>query len=134
MLPATLFAQVNVPEGNNVEAIVISAQAANRWQQGTLEVWLLRGKCHLVQGYDEAVCQEAVFWIDHAPAASHQRSKVIAYLEGNVGVRLVRDREPVEIRDQKWFGRFSTIRDVQISAGAVAGKPDIRCPASISAA
>ena len=114
-----------MPEGNNVDAIVISAQAANRWQQGAYEVWLLRGDCRLVQGNDVAVCQEAVFWIEHAPAGSHQRSKVIAYLEGNVGVRLIRDREPVEIHDQKWFGRFETLRDVQICAGVVAGKPDV---------
>ena len=30
----------------------------------------------------------------------------------------------MEIRDQKWFGRFYTIRDVQVQAGVVAGKPD----------
>ena len=112
LLPATLFAQVSFPEGNNVDPIVISAQAANRWQQGTYEVWLLRGDCRLVQGSDMAVCQEAVFWIDHAASASRQRTKMIAYLEGNVGVRLIRDREPVEIHDQKWFGRFFTISGV----------------------
>ena len=72
-----------------------------------------------------AVCQEAVFWIEHAAAASHRRTQVIAYLEGNVGVRLVRDREPIEIHDQKWFGRFFTIRDVQVYAGIVAGKPNV---------
>ncbi|MEI8376210.1 MAG: hypothetical protein WCJ35_25600 [Planctomycetota bacterium] len=125
LLPATLFAQVSLPEGNNVDPIVISAQAANRWQQGTYEVWLLRGDCRLVQGSDVAVCQEAMFWIDHAASASRERSKIIAYLEGNVGVRLIRDREPVEIHDQKWFGRFFTIRDVQIRAGVVAGKPNV---------
>ena len=112
-----------MPDGNNVDAIVIRAREANRWQQGTYEVWWLRGDCRLVQGSDVAVGQEAVFWIEHAAAGSHQRSKVIAYLEGNVGVRLIRDREPVKIRDQKWFGRFDTLRDVQISAGVVAGKP-----------
>ncbi|MGO9115393.1 MAG: hypothetical protein ACLP9L_39785 [Thermoguttaceae bacterium] len=124
-LPATLFAQISVPEGNNVDPIVISALAANRWEQGAYEVWLLRGNCRLVQGDDVAVCQEAVFWIDHAAAATRQRSKVIAYLEGNVGVRLIRDREPVEIHDQKWFGRFFTIHDVQVRAGVVAGKPNV---------
>ena len=78
-----------------------------------------------MQGEDVAVCQEAIFWIEHAPAGSQQRSKVIAYLEGNVGVRLIRDRQPVEIRDKKWFGRFSTVREVQVSAGIVAGKPNV---------
>ena len=31
----------------------------------------------------------------------------------------------MEIHDQKWFGRFSTIRDVQVRAGRVAGKPNV---------
>ena len=60
------LAQVNVQESNNVDPIVISAQAANRWQEGAYEVWLLRGDCRLTQGGDAAVCQEAVFWIEHA--------------------------------------------------------------------
>ena len=96
-------------------------------------MWLLRGDCRLVQGDDGAVCQEAVFWIDHAAAGSRRRSKVIAYLEGNVGVHLVRDREPVEIHDQKWFGRFSTIHDVQIAPARWRASPTC-CRASISAA
>ncbi|MGA2257013.1 MAG: hypothetical protein ABSG53_20360, partial [Thermoguttaceae bacterium] len=125
LLPTTLLAQVNVPDGNNLDLIAISAQAGNRWQEGPYEVWLLRGDCRLVQGDDVAVCQEAVFWIDHAAAASRHRSMVIAYLEGTVRLRLIRDREPVEIHDNKWFGRFFTNRDVQIRAGVVAGKPDV---------
>ena len=48
----------------------------------------------LMQGDDVAVCQEAVFWIEHAPAGSHESSKVIAYLEGNVGVHLIRNHQP----------------------------------------
>ncbi len=125
LLPAALFAQISIPEGSEADPIVIRAQAANQWQQDKYEVWLLRGDCRLLQGEDVAVCQEAVFWIEHAPAGSHERSKVIAYLEGNVGVRLVRNHQPVEIRDQKWFGRFSTVREVQVSAGIVAGKPNV---------
>ena len=125
LLPATLFAQISIPEGSDTDPIVIRAQAANQWQQDKHEVWLLRGDCRLMQGDDVAVCQEAVFWIEHAPAGSHERSKVIAYLEGNVGVHLIRNHQPVEIRDQKWFGRFSTVREVQVSAGIVAGKPNV---------
>ncbi len=125
LLPATLSAQVRLPDGNNIEPIVIKAEAANRWQEGAYEVWLLRGKCQLLQGDDWAVCQEAVIWIDHAAAASHRRTQVIAYLEGNVGVRLVPNREPIEIHDKKWFGRFFTIRDVQVYAGNVAGRPNV---------
>src|SRR5208282_1127501 len=122
LLPATLFGQIRMPDSNNIDKIVISAQAANRWQEGEYEVWLLRGECRLKQGDDWAVCQEAVFWIDHAAPASHHRSTVIAYLEGNVTVHQTLDREPLDIQDQRWFGRFFTIRDVQVAAGVVAGK------------
>ena len=124
LLPTTLFAQVDVPDGDNVAPIAISARTANRWQEGPFEVWLVRGECRLEQGQDIAVCQEAVFWIEHAAAGSHRRSKVIAYLEGNVGIRVIRDYRPVEIRDQKWLGSFETTRDVRIFPGAVGGKPD----------
>ena len=31
----------------------------------------------------------------------------------------------MEIRDQKWFGRFETLREVQVRAGIVAGKPNV---------
>ena len=126
LLPATLRADVTLPQGNNVDPIIITAQAANRWQQGTYEVWLVRGNCRFVQGPDAATCQEAVFWIDHADTATRRRAKVIAYLEGNVAVSLVRDRQRIEIHDRnKWFGRFDTIYDVRVSAGVVAGKPDV---------
>ena len=125
LLPATLRANVNLPEGNNVDTIEITAQAANVWQQGAYEVWILQGDCRLKQGDDVAVCREAVFWIDRATVPTRERSKVIAYLEGNVNVRLVRDRRPVRIRDQKWFGRFFTGRDVHVRAGLVANRPDV---------
>jgi hypothetical protein len=89
------------------------------------EVWILRGDVRFAQGDDVANCREAVFWIDHAETASRQRTKVIAYLEGDARLHLVRDGHPIEIRDQKWFGRFYTTRGVQVQAGVVAGKPNV---------
>jgi hypothetical protein len=124
MLPTTLLAGISLPESDNIEPIVISGQAANRWQEGPYEVWLLRGNCALAQGRDGATCREAVFWIEHAPPGSHQRSKVIAHLEGNVDAHLVVEHEPVAIHDSQWLGRFATIFDVRVSTGVVAGKPD----------
>ncbi len=124
MLPTTLLAGIGLPESDNIEPIVISGQAANRWQEGPYEVWLLRGNCTLAQGRDGATCREAVFWIEHAPPGSHQHSKVIAYLEGNVDAHLVVEHEPVKIQDNQWLGRFATIFEVRVSTGVVAGKPD----------
>ncbi len=125
LLPSTVFADVSLPEGNNVDPIAITAQAANRWQMDNYEVWIMRGDVRFAQGDDVANCQEAVFWIDHAETNSKRRTKVIAYLEGDVNVRLIRDRDPVQIRDKKWFARFYTLGDVQIRAGVVAGKPNV---------
>ena len=125
LLPAMLRAEVNLPDGNNSEPILITAQAANRWQMDSYEVWILRGDVRFAQGDDVANSQEAVFWIDHAETASRQRTKVIAYLEGDVRLRLLRDGQPIEIRDQKWFGRFYATREVRVQAGVVAGKPNV---------
>jgi hypothetical protein len=125
--PAALFAQLAMPASNNDAPIFITAQAANRWQQGDEEVWLLRGDCKLVQGNDAVVCREAVFWIDHAAGGPHRRTKVVAYLEGNVAMRLAQGADPVDFnfQDQKWFGRFFTSRGVQVATGVVAGKPTV---------
>ena len=66
---------------------MVSAEAANRWQQGGYEVWLLRGNCRIVQGEDSAQSNEAMLWIDHAEAISRDRSHMIAYLEGDVALQ-----------------------------------------------
>lgn len=125
LFPAALRAEVNLPEGDNSAPIVITAQAANRWQMDSYEVWILRGDVRFAQGEDVANSQEAVFWIDHAETASRKRTKVIAYLEGDARLHLLREGRPIEIRDQKWFGRFYTTREVQVQAGTVAGKPSV---------
>jgi hypothetical protein len=151
------LAQVELPEANPADPIVVSAQAANRWQQGAYEVWLLRGNCRIAQGRDAVQSSEAVLWIDRGEAsgmaatqlaggtgatgawaggtptlpgaigtpALPRRTKVIAYLEGNVALEYRRGSGPVRVADQTWFGRFFTARDVQVQAGAVAGQPDV---------
>ena len=40
---APAVAQVQLPDLNNTEPIQISAQAGNRWQDGSFEIWVLRG-------------------------------------------------------------------------------------------
>ena len=61
-------AAVSLPEASQSEPIWASADAANRWQQGSYEVWVLRGHCRIVQGTSVAQCGEAVLWIDRAGA------------------------------------------------------------------
>lgn len=124
ILVATAHAQVELPDGNQAYAITATAQAANRWQQGIYEVWLLRN-CRITQGADLAQCDEAVLWIDHADVTTQRRTVVTAYLEGNVLVQSPRQGAPSRITGGTWFGHFSTFRSVDVQAGAVAGRPDV---------
>ena len=117
-------AEIGVPQPEQGYPISISAEAANRWQQGSYEVWLLKGHCRIVQGRDVVECQEAALWIDHALPGSRQPSKVIAYLEGNVALALHR-RAAVRVTDKTWFGRFFTSGSIDIQAAVVAGRPDV---------
>ena len=121
-----MAAEVELPEPNRDRPITITAEAANHWTQGVYEVWILRGRCRIVQGSTSAAGDEAVLWIDHADVSGQRESKVIAYLEGNVSI----DQEPAgdktRLTDQTWLGRFFTGLDVQIHASQVAGQPNVR--------
>jgi hypothetical protein len=125
LLATPAQAEVGLPEFQGPDQIVVSAEAANRWQQGGYEVWVLRGNCLIVQGATTVRSQEAVLWIDHAEAVSRQRSKVIAYLEGNVTIDSRQPAKPARLADRVWFGRFFTTAHVEVHAGVVAGQPDV---------
>ena len=47
--------------------VEIRAEAANRWQLGSYEVWILRGSCELRQGPVVLQSREAVLWVDRSP-------------------------------------------------------------------
>ncbi len=113
--------------------MIISAAAANHWQVGYYEVWLLTGDCRIQQGNIEARSQQAVLWIDAAEPLSHGRNKVIAYLEGDVDIgwnkpAVGRDGVPsssTRMKDCTWFGRFETVSEVRVHAGRVSGRPAV---------
>ena len=90
-------AEIALPQPNPVEPIVIQAEHASTWTQGSYEVWLLRGDCRLIQGATSARSREAVLWIKRETDVG-KRSKVIAYLEGAVTVTL--DGRPIHTPDQ----------------------------------
>ncbi|HYW78911.1 MAG TPA: hypothetical protein VE890_05005, partial [Thermoguttaceae bacterium] len=131
MAGSAAFAEVDLPDADRAEPIEISAEAANRWQQGPYEVWLLRGNCRIQQGNSSARSAQAVLWIDHAAATSRQNSKVIAYLEGDVTIERRRADDPTAsahettLSDQTWFGRFFTAATVGVHVAAASGKPDV---------
>ena len=76
LFPAALHAEVNVPDGNNADPIMITAQAANRWQMDSMKCGSSAATAGLRRA-TRAFCQEAVFWIEHADgrvATSERRS------------------------------------------------------------
>src|SRR5690606_33082588 len=117
-------------------AIFVQARAADRWEQGAYEVWLLRGGVRLEQGDITATAEDAVLWIDRAPAYSGRPSKIIAYLEHRVAVDYGRPGEPhretgraaQSVRDETWFGRFHTNANITIDV------PQVRQEANVAAA
>ena len=127
-LAASATAQVQLPELNTAEPVVVTADSGNQWQLGSYEVWLLRGGCVIQQGGGSARSREAVLWIDRAEATEHRQHKVIAYLEGDVEITLDRRPGAGRLTDRAWLGRFHSSTDVQVRAGARAGKPEVLPP------
>ena len=129
-------ADVELPEMDPAAPVVITAQAANHWQQGEYEVWLLRGRCRIQQGAAVAQSDEAVLWIDSASPLTRERNKVIAYLEGNVVISWGEARDSgqpgsrpeqrsTRLTDRNWFGRFETAAEIRVHAARVAGRPAV---------
>jgi hypothetical protein len=113
-------APIDLPESQPAAAsIAVSAESANRWKQGTYEIWMLRGNCRIVQGADVAQSKEAVLWIDHAPATQQRPTKIIAYLEGDTTVVQGKSK----LTDRAWFGRFYTLGTVEMHVARVEGAP-----------
>ena len=133
VLASPAAAGVELSEFRGPQSVVVTAEAANRWQQGSYEVWVLRGNCRIMQGFTAVRSDEAVLWIDRAESGSQQPSKVIAYLEGRVVVQSTLGGKPVKLTDKTWLGRLFTSGDVEVRAGAIAGGPTY-CRPSISAA
>jgi hypothetical protein len=125
---ATAPAQVDLPEPNLTDPILVTAETANHWMEGSYEVWLLRGDCRIRQGMASAHSQEAVLWILRADAPGEKPSKVIAYLEGKVVLDLPKGLAKTQVYDDHWLGRFTTIAAVEVHAGTVSGRPDVLPP------
>ena len=130
MFAFTARGEVELPEPNRSDPIGISAEAANKWQSGSYDVWLLRGNCRIQQGSADTRCREAVLWIDRADGDQKPESKIIAYLEGDVELMRNSPSGPVKLQDKTWLGRFITKGEIQVyvSSGQVAGEPAVMPP------
>jgi lipopolysaccharide export system protein LptA len=120
-------AEVSLPLADPSFSITIRGHSASHWQQGSYDVWHVRGNCEIRQGQIAARAPEAVFWIDRAESYSGQMSKVIAYLEGTGGEKVVVDfgdgknplamgpRRSERLEDKTWIGRFQTAAGIAMS-------------------
>ena len=91
------------------DQIAVSADFAEGWRDGELEVYLLRGDCLLRQGEIAVTCEQMVIWRDHNnlsdPAnqnGTHER--LVVYLEKNI--RYTRDGR--SMTDNEMFVRLTT--------------------------
>ncbi len=123
VLVRTALAQVDLPQPSSLEPIVISAPKANRWTEGSYEVWVFQEGCRIQQGLSFAQGRQAVLWIDRASLLDPGRSKVIAYLEGDVVVDVRQGTARATLSEPSWMGRFYTSAAVQVQAATVEGQP-----------
>ncbi len=120
---SSAVAQVDLPDATESEPIVITAPTAHRWTEGSYEVWVFSGNCRIEQGLSFAQSREAVLWIDRATAFDSPRSKVIAYLEGDVTVDVRREKARARLIETRWMGRFFTLAAVEVHVPQVSGPP-----------
>jgi hypothetical protein len=131
LLPSLTFAEVAqepvyLARPDDGAAISIAADHAQRWQQGSYDVWHLVGHCHVNQGALDIRGPEAVLWVDHhaepstpqQPNQPPQPLKVVAYFEGTKDdlVKLANNSAAAntkeatasagELRAPEWFGRL----------------------------
>ncbi|HZL90033.1 MAG TPA: organic solvent tolerance protein OstA [Pirellulaceae bacterium] len=138
MLAAPARAEIELPLADPGFGISIRGDDASHWQQGSYEVWHVRGNCEIRQGQIAARAPEAIFWIDRAESFSGQMSKIIAYLEGSSTERVAVDfgggknpqslgpRRTQRLEDRAWLGRFHTTAGIQMSVPVSSGQSPVR--------
>ena len=112
-----------MPVPDAAAPITIDGESAEHWQQGAVEAWVIQRGVIRQDGFT-ARADEAVLWIDRAPQASQEDSRVTVYLEGSAAVDFGRAGQvhantgaaAQSIRDHSWFGRLTTHGGVDVRA------------------
>ncbi len=116
---------VELAPASPFEPIQFGADEALRWEQGSYEVWVLRGRCFIQQGTRATESREAVLWVKRASQLDAEDNLVIAYLEGDVRIVDGSQEKPTEIRDARWYGEFNSVLPLGIRAPAPGGQPSV---------
>jgi len=115
------------------DPIVVAADAASHWRQGSYDVWWLRGNCSIDQGGTHARSREAVLWVLAQTLPEQPPTKVVAYLEGAVSIEY-QQRDAAAgaggppsglVTDKSWFGRFQSTA-LQMRLPHAAAEPRVK--------
>ena len=132
VLATPVLAEVQLPVADLFAPIRVAGQQAARWQQGAVEIWVVR-QCVIRQGDLTARGDEAVLWVDRGSALSGKESRVTLYLEGSAAVDFGRGGQvnpgtnlaAQSIRDHSWFGHLVAQASVDIQVRDVVSDPDV---------
>ncbi|MEX0937072.1 MAG: organic solvent tolerance protein OstA [Pirellulales bacterium] len=123
---------ITLPSSNPYSPITIAADSARHWQQGSYDVWLLRGNCYINQDLTYARASEAVLWIEHGDPHANQPSRITAYLEGDkvlidyaptAGGSPAAGQPTARVSDRTWFGSFTTLGSLKMNVPSPDGEP-----------
>lgn len=86
----------------------------------------MEGDCQIQQGADFAQARQAVVWLARGDPANLERSRLTAYLEGDVAVAVGKPHAPTRLSDTVWLGHFETVHEVQLRTPRLTGPPSVK--------
>ena len=101
------------------EPITVAADWCCRWQQGTYEVWHLKGNCYINQGLTYARAPEAILWLD-ANRPADQPNRLVVYMEASQAEQIVVDDPTSSAQQAKrqtqptWFKHLETSGELRM--------------------
>ncbi|MEX2114744.1 MAG: hypothetical protein WD845_16245 [Pirellulales bacterium] len=125
-------AQIQLPASNLSERIVVAADRASHWTEGAYDVYLLQGNCLVNQGLTYARGREAVVWIQQGGPGGEPPHKAIVYLEGDVTINYQQAEAQAKaagaaaLADKTWFGRFFSVRPIDVRPSKMEQPPASR--------
>ncbi len=105
----TLRAANDEPESTEKIPVAISADFGQSWKDGSDEVFMLRGRCRVVQGETRLEAQKMVIWRTTESQAFGTRERLAIYLEGDARA----ERPGRTLTDPALFLRLETRGEVR---------------------